>query len=177
VVFIDGENFAIRAKDFATSRALELAQGPEYEPDVFVWMPETPPLKWLSGTESAQLRPLATRAYYYTSVTGDTERIDAIRRALWDLGFEPDVFKRKKNGEKAKGVDIALSKDLLSHAYLDNYDVAVLIAGDGDYIPLLEEGQASREGRVRLVFQGGGPESRVSAGVRQVLCNRRNLRG
>jgi uncharacterized LabA/DUF88 family protein len=58
------------------------------------------------------------------------------------------VSKRKKKGEKAKGVDIALSKDLLSHAYLDNYDVAVVIAGDGDYIPLLEE--VKRRGKVVL---------------------------
>lgn len=108
-------------------------------------MPEMPPLTWLSDTESAELRRRATRAYYYTSVTGDTNRINAIRHALWELGFHPSVFKGKK-GEKAKGVDIALSKDLLSHAYLDNYDVAILVAGDGDYIPLVDE--VKRRGKV-----------------------------
>ena len=50
---------------------------------------------------------------------------DGPARALGS-SFPPEVFKRKREGEKAKGVDIALSKDLLSHAYLDNYDVAVL---------------------------------------------------
>jgi NYN domain len=145
MVFVDGENFALRAKDFAASRGLELKPGRQYEPDLYVWMPETPPLTWLSGSESAELRRRATRAYYYTSVTGDTDRINTIRRALWELGFHPDVFKGKR-GEKAKGVDIALSKDLLSHAYLDNYDVAVLVAGDGDYIPLVDE--VKRRGKV-----------------------------
>jgi uncharacterized LabA/DUF88 family protein len=139
MVFVDGENLAIRAKAFAASRQIDLRPGPEYEPDVFVWMPETSPLKWLSGTESAALRSLATRAYYYTSATGDTDRIEAIRRALWDLRFQPEVFKRKDKDKKAKGVDIALSKDLLGHAHLDNYDVAVVVAGDGDYVPLVEE--------------------------------------
>ena len=40
---------------------------------------------------------------------------------------------------RAKGVDIALTKDLLSHAFLDNYDAVVLVAGDGDYVPVVEE--------------------------------------
>ena len=38
-----------------------------------------------------------------------------------------------------KGVDISLAKDLLSHAFLDNYDYAILYSGDGDYVPLVEE--------------------------------------
>jgi uncharacterized LabA/DUF88 family protein len=164
MTFIDGENFAIRAKHFAEGRALELTVGPEYEPDVFVWMPETPVLSWMSGTDTAQLRPFATRAYYYTSLCGDAVRIDAIRLALWELGFQPEVFKREKPEEKAKGVDIALSKDLLSHAYMDNYDVAVLIAGDGDYVPLLEE--VKRLGKVMYgaFFAGTGlsPQFRLA---------------
>jgi uncharacterized LabA/DUF88 family protein len=48
-------------------------------------------------------------------------------------------FRKKKKEEKAKGVDIALTKDMLTNAFFNKYDVAVLIAGDGDYIPLVEE--------------------------------------
>jgi uncharacterized LabA/DUF88 family protein len=36
-------------------------------------------------------------------------------------------------------VDIALTKEMLSHAFRDNYDLAVVAAGDADYIPLIEE--------------------------------------
>ncbi len=36
------------------------------------------------------------------------------------------------------GVDIALTTDMLSHAFLDNYSIAVLAAGDGDYVPAVE---------------------------------------
>jgi len=28
---------------------------------------------------------------------------------------------------------------MLSHAFFDNYDDAVLVAGDGDYVPLIQE--------------------------------------
>jgi len=31
----------------------------------------------------------------------------------------------------------ALTKDMLSHAFRDNYEVAVLVAGDGDYVLFL----------------------------------------
>jgi len=34
-------------------------------------------------------------------------------------------------------VDIALTKDLLSNAFLDNYDVALLASGDAGYIPVI----------------------------------------
>ena len=55
------------------------------------------------------------------------------------MGFNPQVFKRDANQKKAKGVDIALTKDMLTHAFLGHYEVAVLISGDGDYVPLVEQ--------------------------------------
>lgn len=53
------------------------------------------------------------------------------------LGFDPQVFKKSSNSPKSKGVDIALTKDMLSHAFQDHYTDALLIAGDGDYVPLV----------------------------------------
>ncbi len=37
-----------------------------------------------------------------------------------------------------KGVDIQLTTDLLTHSYKNNYDVAVLVAGDSDYVGALQ---------------------------------------
>jgi uncharacterized LabA/DUF88 family protein len=88
-----------------------------------------------------------------------------VRKALWDLGFHPEAFKKTKGQEKAKGVDIALSKDLLSHAFLGNYDVAVLVAGDGDYVPLIAE--VKRMGKVVYVLffseSGLNPELQLAS--------------
>ena len=54
------------------------------------------------------------------------------------MGLEaPRVFKKEK-GERAKRVDISLATDMLTHAHRKNYVVAVLVAGDEDYIPLVD---------------------------------------
>ena len=37
-----------------------------------------------------------------------------------------------------KGVDIMLATDMLTHAYNDNYDTALLVAGDSDYVYALQ---------------------------------------
>jgi uncharacterized LabA/DUF88 family protein len=79
------------------------------------------------------------RANYYTSVVGDADKLNKVAKRLWALGFDPHVFKKARQEEKAKGVDIALTKDMLSHAFRNNYEIAVLYAGDGDYVPLVEE--------------------------------------
>jgi uncharacterized LabA/DUF88 family protein len=55
------------------------------------------------------------------------------------LSFQPSVFKKTKKEEPAKGVDITLTKDILINAFLGNYDICVIVAGDGDYIPVVEE--------------------------------------
>jgi len=37
-----------------------------------------------------------------------------------------------------KGVDIQLTTDLLTHSYKNNYDVAILVAGDTDFVGALQ---------------------------------------
>jgi uncharacterized LabA/DUF88 family protein len=37
-----------------------------------------------------------------------------------------------------KGVDIQLTTDLLTHSFKNNYDVAILVAGDTDYVGALQ---------------------------------------
>lgn len=51
---------------------------------------------------------------------------------------DPRVFKKKSNG-RTKRVDITLATEMLSHAHSSNYDVAILVAGDEDYVPLVQE--------------------------------------
>ena len=92
-----------------------------------------------------------------------------VRNRLWNIGFHPVIFRKAKNRSATKGVDIALTTDLLSNAYRNNYDVAVLIAGDGDYVPLVED--VKRLGKlVHVAFlaeEGGGlsPELYLASDV------------
>ena len=37
-----------------------------------------------------------------------------------------------------KGVDIMLATDMITHSYKNNYDVAILIAGDNDYVGAIQ---------------------------------------
>ncbi len=148
MLFVDGENFTIRAQKVAQANNIFVPEGANHLTDVFMWLPG---LQATQDTTQGHLRlqPHAIRSFYYTSVTGDEPRLLDTRQRLRDLGFNPQVFKKTK--DKSKGVDIALAKDLLVNAFFDNYDVAVLIAGDGDYVPLIEE--VKRQGKVvYLVF-------------------------
>jgi uncharacterized LabA/DUF88 family protein len=70
---------------------------------------------------------------------GDDPRINSVRQQLRSLEFDPQVFKKPTGTAKSKGVDITLTKDMLAHAFQDHYDIAILFAGDGDYVPLIEE--------------------------------------
>jgi uncharacterized LabA/DUF88 family protein len=80
------------------------------------------------------------RAFYYTSTYGDADRIAGIEELLRAIDFEPHVYHRLKNG-RSKSVDIALTTDMLCNAFRDNFDVAFLVAGDADYLPLVKEVQ------------------------------------
>lgn len=108
------------------------------------------------------LEDAALRAFYYTSVSGAEDDRLLVRDALKEIGFQPMVFKRgnrqRQNGGadklgesiRSKQVDIQLATDVLSNAFRNNYDAAVLVAGDGDYVPLVEE--VKRLGKLVYVF-------------------------
>jgi uncharacterized LabA/DUF88 family protein len=134
MLFIDGENFAIRAQEIARDQGVELHPTESFERDVFIWPRSQFPIEVLGNPPFAHA-PI--RSYYYTATTGDEDHRRQIERNLWALGFNPVVFKKQK-GRRSKGVDIALTTDLLSHAFAGNYDLAVLITGDADYLPAIE---------------------------------------
>lgn len=164
MLFVDGENFTIRAQKLAQPDQ-PLVEGRYYKRDCYVWYPDWAATGRLKYEPEVDLRQHALRAYYYTSLVGDDLAIADVRRRLWELGFTPEVFKRGADQQKSKGVDIALCKDVLSHAFQDHYDAAVLIAGDGDYVPLVEE--VKRLGKLVYVWffaqEGLNPALRLAA--------------
>lgn len=153
MVFVDGENFTLRGQDFATTNEIELFPGECWKKDTFLWLPrfsgDTPDFT-LRGLMPKGVLPRARRAYYFTAVTGDDDELQRTKLAIRQLAFEPRVFK-KLRGTQSKGVDVSLTTALVSNAYRDNYDVAYLVAGDRDYVPMVEEAQAAGK-RVVLVF-------------------------
>jgi uncharacterized LabA/DUF88 family protein len=155
MMFVDGENLAIRY-----GKMLERSSEPQqthvvFERNVFVWT---------HCANAANHVCEVVRRHYYTSVQGDDLRVSTVADRLRDLGIEaPRVFKKTK-GKGSKRVDIALATDMLTHAHRGNYDLAVLVAGDEDYVPLVEA-VMSEGRRVALWFVESGlsPELRRTA--------------
>jgi uncharacterized LabA/DUF88 family protein len=152
-LFVDGENLTARAENFMHGQGSELIAGRFWQPGTYVWLPRTIVDDVLVFTVGWGMHQRPKRAMYYTTAGGDQESRDTIHDRLQQLGFAPMVFPYIKKTGRSKGVDIALTRDMLSHAYKDNYDVAVLITGDADFLPLVDEVQ--RQGKaVVLGFFG-----------------------
>ena len=127
MMFVDGENLAIRYKDELGQR--QQADHVYCVPDVLVWS------RFASRSSGPQQ---FIRRHYYTSARGDTDAREEIELKLKELGIEaPRVFPRRKSG-RSKRVDISLATEMLQHAHRDNYDIAILVGGDEDYVPLVE---------------------------------------
>lgn len=142
MVFVDGENWTIRGQAVAEAAGVDLSAGRFHQADVFLWPPGLAARKalllGLPHQGVGDLEPLALRAYFYTTVVGDTDLLLSTRERIRRVGFEPRVFKKDEKARRTKGVDISMAVDALGHAYGDHYDVAVLLAGDSDYLPLVE---------------------------------------
>jgi uncharacterized LabA/DUF88 family protein len=127
MVFVDGENFAIRYKTMLNN------MNPEkhifYKDDVFVWS---------KGLNDICSHAGVIRKYYYTSFKGAEEEKTKIEESLKSYGIETTRVFKKYNKRGSKQVDISLSTDMLMHAFRKNYETAVLVAGDEDYVPLVE---------------------------------------
>jgi hypothetical protein len=167
MLFVDGENLTIRAEEVAKAAGLKLPEGPLYRKGTYVWLPQSafdgPHSAGLTGRDPRYrltaiprlgLRHWGVRAFYYTFVQGSHDDVAAVERALWETGFQPRVFKKTKN-LPAKGVDISLATDVLSNAYQDNFDIAVLLTGDGDYVPLIREVQRVGKSVYVAAFNSG----------------------
>ncbi len=129
MMFIDGENLAIRYGQLLKD------QQPQshvlFERDKFVWT------KHANLTNNQVVYPVK-RKYYYTSAIGDDLYLIDLEKRLRTVGIEvPRVFKKEK-AKGSKRVDISLAVDMLTHAHRSNYDLAILVAGDEDYVPLVQ---------------------------------------
>ncbi len=131
MVFVDGENLAIRYGNTLNQLGATPKVGVSHRPNIAVWSQQLSPNSMnLSGTR-------VIRKHYYTSVQGDDRTVQDTAEWLKEQGFEaPRVFKKNKV-KGSKQVDISLATDMLLHASRKHYQIAVLVAGDEDYVPLV----------------------------------------
>jgi uncharacterized LabA/DUF88 family protein len=93
------------------------------------------------------------RAYFYTGIPSQDmiqEREDIFQQwkkqegflnELQKLGIKVKTMPLKKTPEGyiEKGVDVLLATDMVSLAFRNAYDTAILVSGDSDYVPVVEE--------------------------------------
>jgi len=87
------------------------------------------------------------RPFYYCAVPEKpaTKQVNFHRKMRY-LGFQVVTKRLKKRSDSTgrtifveKGVDVALVTDMLSMAFKNAYDVAILVSGDNDYVGAVEE--------------------------------------
>jgi len=145
MVFVDGENLSARFGEILDGQ--DIPDHVKYQKDIYVWSQYLN--HFFLGFD-------VVRKYYYTSVIGDNDKADETADILKKQCSmeEPKIFKKTKT-RGSKGIDISLATDMLTHANKKNYDIAILVAGDGDYVPLVEA--VKREGcRVFVWFLRNG---------------------
>jgi uncharacterized LabA/DUF88 family protein len=133
MVFVDGSNFLIQL-----CKELEITN----------FRPERPPRSVLTLAEkliskTTNISRYASefahiRRYWFSSYAGNDNDYSSLRIILRELDFEPVLFKKHQD-KKEKGVDIALTKEMLVNAFNSNFDIAILFAGDEDYFSLVNE--------------------------------------
>ena len=87
------------------------------------------------------------RTYYY-NIRQDSpdnpklaESQDRFLNALYEteyLEVKLGIWKQRGDTMVEKGVDVMIAADLISHAYEDHYDTAILVSGDADFYPALQ---------------------------------------
>jgi uncharacterized LabA/DUF88 family protein len=116
------------------------------------------------------------RIYYYNAIVGRREEPERFKdQAAFFAGVGAVPYTELRLGHLVynnwpstppyeKGVDVQLATDLLTHSFKNNYDTAVLVAGDNDYVGAL---QAVKDNGKHVEVALFGKE-RTSQGLREV---------
>ena len=85
-------------------------------------------------------------AYVFDGTMGDDEDSAARTRKVHDYlrynGFRV-VERNSVEGREQKEVDVAMACEMVVHALKDNYDVAIVISGDRDFVPAIQHVQSA----------------------------------
>jgi uncharacterized LabA/DUF88 family protein len=139
MIFVDGENLAIRFGAMQRESGRAANAQVKFRPDVYLWNPQ---LTVLGAVANGGV----IRTHYYTAVQADHPTVEEVARELKSHGLDaPRVFKKQK-GVRSKRVDITLATEMLMHATRKHYDIGVLVAGDEDYVPLVQAVQSEGRG-------------------------------
>jgi len=125
------------------------------------------------------------RTYFYISTVDarrEPETAQGQQRFLSALREVPYItikhcalhYKADKPFEK--GVDILIATDMLTNALRDCYDTAILVSGDGDFAPVLEEIARAGKQIENAVFGSSRSDALISVSDLFIELNKDNLK-
>lgn len=85
---------------------------------------------------------ILVRPYFYTSIKIPQNSAQyKFHQALKHQGFTVITKPLKKRNDLwiEKGIEIAIATDILIMAFRDLYDTAILVSGDHDFVPIIDE--------------------------------------
>ena len=100
--------------------------------------------------ESISKEGLLLKINYYTSPVSRFDGINAYKSQQKFLSKIIEIPKlvlflgrleKHGNSRFEKGVDVKIATDLVSSAFKDNFDVAILVSNDSDFVPAIKEVQ------------------------------------
>ncbi len=105
---------------------------------------------------------LLVKIFYYNSPVYQSDNPEAYKKQQSFFAYlnkvkRLELFlgrleKRDNNHKAEKGVDVKLAIDMLSNAYNNNYDVAILISNDADFVPAIKEVQTLGKSVYNVAF-------------------------
>ena len=103
----------------------------------------------IQGWASDPARPknaLLGRTTYYDAIPDASAETNPDLEQYWRaIELEDDVhlgfgaLRGLKRSARQKGVDVQIAVDMLTGAFSSIFDIAVLVAGDADFVPVVEE--------------------------------------
>lgn len=166
MVFVDGENLVFRYQAMLAAGKTPCKEV-VHIPDVFVWHPNITDWCYMD----------VMRVYFYSSVVGDDQKLAASKAAIAKTSFRyeyekgsrgaaqivPVVFKKHLKTHKTRQVDIQITIDMMRFAQNPSIDLLLLVSGDGDYLPLVQETmRLGNETYIAALSSGLSPELRYS---------------
>jgi len=101
------------------------------------------------------------RTYYYNALLNQQadpggyqsqQRFLSTLRALPFFELRMGILKQRGSTWVEKGIDVKVAVDMIGMAYQDQYDVAMLVSGDGDYVDCVKAVKAAGKHVVNAFF-------------------------
>ena len=91
------------------------------------------------------------------------------------ISHRPLRYAASKSFEK--GLDVLMATDIITNALRDCYDTAILVSGDGDFAPVLDEVKRAGKQVENAAFQSGRSDALINTSDRFIELDKHGLKG